>query len=392
VIRTVRGSLSPLVARSTSRRALGAPATACCRLRSGSPASSPTRLHTLGQPGRRVDHLLRQRLAVQHGGQLLAERVKHLEVAGVLAQRGLGGAARLVGELAGDPERQRIGDRRQAVERVVVELAPRVDRHHADDPVLDPQRVAGERDDLLVPGPLGAADLGVDRHVIGEVRDPVLGDRADVVIIEPQRGERAVERGRDPGARAQLQGPGGVVDGPDPRQRGIEVPDHAVGAPPQRGAQRVLAGQRIADLAEQQRRAGLAGLDRVGVDLAQADQQAAVRSGAGARLAPADRGQDALGEQLGAVGHRVAEPRGERGVLQRRAALPQRRPLGAEQAIGLGIGIVDPPVATHDHDAMGQEVEHRLRVHHRGCRSRHNHPGTIRDRADRARGESVIRA
>jgi hypothetical protein len=49
----------------------------------------------------------------------------------------------------------------------VIELAPRVHRHHADDAVLDPQWVAGERDDLVaLLGPLVVKVAGAEAVIV----------------------------------------------------------------------------------------------------------------------------------------------------------------------------------------------------------------------------------
>ncbi len=70
----------------------------------------------------------------------------------------------------------------------------------ADDPALDDERVAGERDHPFSPCPLPVTDLGIVGNVIGQVWLTALGDPSDLELAHVHAAVATVEVGVYPRA------------------------------------------------------------------------------------------------------------------------------------------------------------------------------------------------
>ena len=125
--------------------------------------------------------------------------------------------------------------------------------HDAEHPLLHHQGVAGERHHPLAPRPLLVVDLRIAHDLVGDMGTALLGDHADLELSERHPAVRPVDMRVHAGAGLQLQGAGGVVEGPNPGERHVEVAHHGLDAELQRLAQARASGQCDPDIGRQLR-------------------------------------------------------------------------------------------------------------------------------------------
>ena len=111
----------------------------------------------------------------------------------------------LLGDLPLDAHGDPVGDRRHRLHRRVGERLAGEHRHHAHEPVVHQERVARKGDHALPLRPLLVAHTGIDRHGVGQVRPPLLGDQADLVLADRNPAVRAVQVGVQPGAGLEFE-------------------------------------------------------------------------------------------------------------------------------------------------------------------------------------------
>src|SRR5215831_20051042 len=82
--------------------------------------------------------------------------------------------------LALDALRDRVGNRCERVENGFRKWVTREQRHHSDQPILDNQRVSGERNYSVILCPTLILDAWIVHNVIGQMRLLIPGNPADL--------------------------------------------------------------------------------------------------------------------------------------------------------------------------------------------------------------------
>ena len=121
------------------------------------------------------------------------------------------------------PCRHHVRHRRQGDEGLFGQGVPGEDSHHPHHPGSELQRVAGKGDHPLAPSPAGVSDIGVVKHIVGEVGKTVLRDTANFELPHRHPRVRPIQVRVLACARLQLEGLRGVVQQPHPRKGGVEV-------------------------------------------------------------------------------------------------------------------------------------------------------------------------
>ena len=111
----------------------------------------------------------------------------------------------LLGGLPLDPHGDLVGHRRHRLQGRLRERLAGEHRHHAHEPVVHDERVSGEGDHALPLRPLLVADTGIAHDGVGQVRLPLLGDQADLVLADRNPAVRAVQVRVHPGAGPQFE-------------------------------------------------------------------------------------------------------------------------------------------------------------------------------------------
>ena len=135
----------------------------------------------------------------------------------------------------GDP----VGDRRHRLHRGVGERLAGEHRHHAHQPVVHQERVARKGHHALPLRPPLVAHTGIDRHGVGQVRPPLLGDQADLVLADRNPAVRAVQVGVQPGAGLEFENVPLGVERPDAGEGPVQVAHQGLGTALEHGPQLV---------------------------------------------------------------------------------------------------------------------------------------------------------
>ena len=142
----------------------------------------------------------------------------------------------LLGGLPLDPHGDLVGHRRHRLQGRLRQRAAGEHRHDAHEPVVHDERVSGEGDHALPLRPLLVAHTGVAHDGVGQVRLPLLGDQADLVLADRDPAVRAVQVRVHPGAGPQFQDVLGLVRasrrGRTPRPGASPTPRRSGGASP----------------------------------------------------------------------------------------------------------------------------------------------------------------
>src|SRR5678815_1655430 len=102
--------------------------------------------------------------------------------------------------------------------------------HDSEDTILEDERITGKGDHALPSGPLLIADPGIPDDRVGDVRQPLLGDAANLELTHWNPAMTAVEMGVDSRAGLQLQHLLGVVQRPDPCEGRTKIVHNRLGA------------------------------------------------------------------------------------------------------------------------------------------------------------------
>ncbi len=144
-----------------------------------------------GAVGHGLQHCVERNSRV-HGQGRVGQPLQLLAVAPLARQQA---GALLLGPLALDAQRDRVGDGAEHVEAVARQRLAREHRHHADTPVAQQQRVAGERHQALARRPGAVGHATVAGRVVGQEGPAMLRDETDLALADPDAPVLAVQVG-----------------------------------------------------------------------------------------------------------------------------------------------------------------------------------------------------
>ena len=128
-----------------------------------------------GQLRSRVGHELHDSGEVELGRDRRADVVEDVDDAALRPQL-------LLVPLPLDAQGDQVGHGRERLDRALVERAPGEDPEHTEHPLPEEQRIAGERHQLLAPGPVPVAGPRIVPHVVREVRYTLGHDGPDLEL------------------------------------------------------------------------------------------------------------------------------------------------------------------------------------------------------------------
>ena len=187
---------------------------------------------------------LRDAKLIDQRAQLLCVRSLNLvgffEILGAPFQLGLGA-------FAFDPDGDTVGDRGHRVLHGRGELAPREQRHDADQLRVHQQGISGKRHHPFTARPQRVVQMRVDLRGVSQVRRPLQRDHPDRQDADGNSRLRTLELCVRAGTCLKLQHAIGVVQRPDAREAAVEMLHERLGALLQHGAQLGTARQRQTD-------------------------------------------------------------------------------------------------------------------------------------------------
>ncbi len=171
---------------------------------------------------------VREKVTVGQVGQRVVERLV---------------AQTLLCPLALDALGDHIRHGRQCLDGILLKRLPAEHGHHPHQPTLHDQGMTGEGHHPLLFGPFLVAHKRIVCDVVGQVRQPLFGDEADLVLPDGYPAVETIEVGVHPCAGLQLQHLRPFIKRPDSGECCIQVLDHALRAPLQDFRQGTALGE-----------------------------------------------------------------------------------------------------------------------------------------------------